>query len=206
MRNAKRLSLRWVVFAAVVFPLSLVADFTLEKSTAADLASTAPGLHRTCILKGWSTLGDGLGGVLYYDPASDAGTNSYSVLKPNSYSGRWLRLTVPSMPLVLSVTATNTTLTAGQSGAWVHNQGATNLVQVTLPSAAAGLRFLCINLTSEGMRIVPADTNTTLRISGTLSSAGGSITSMHMGDDAMCQAINTTNWIITPNLSLWTIE
>lgn len=61
--------------------------------TVANLYGTTPASKtRGAIVGGYTTVGDGGGGVFYWDPSSTAGNNRGTIAVPTTGGGRWLRL------------------------------------------------------------------------------------------------------------------
>jgi hypothetical protein len=98
------------------------------------------------------------------------------------------------------------TLTANESGITINNTGATALIVVNLPAAAAGLRFTFVVLDTDGIKAVAA-TGDTITIDGTTSGAAGFCTSTTIGDTVTLEAQNATQWVAVASLGAggWTV-
>jgi hypothetical protein len=88
------------------------------------------------------------------------------------------------------------TLSAENSGEVYTNEGASSLVEFTLPSAVAGLFFGFIVQDGSGIRVTAA-TGDTIRIASAVTAAGGSIENTTVGSVFQFTAINSTEWVAT---------
>jgi hypothetical protein len=94
----------------------------------------------------------------------------------------------------LSVKTAAYAITVAESGTQFTNEGAGALVALTLPAAAAGLRFAFYVQDVDGIEVI-AQAGDTIRIAATVSSAGGNAQSTTQGDFIELVAINATEWI-----------
>jgi hypothetical protein len=84
------------------------------------------------------------------------------------------------------------------------NEGATSKVERTLPSAAAGYEYTFVVQDSDGIRIIAA-AGDTIRVAGSVSSAGGYAENTTIGSTITLVAINATEWIATSVNGTWTL-
>jgi hypothetical protein len=96
------------------------------------------------------------------------------------------------------------TILAGESGSSFTNEGATAKIDLTLPSAAAGLIYTFIVQDFDGLRVVAAATDT-IRLGGALSTIAGNLDSTSVGSAVTLQAVNATEWIATAYGGLWAV-
>ena len=89
------------------------------------------------------------------------------------------------------------------SGKTYTNQGVSTLITFNLPGAIPGLVFNFIVQDVDGLKVVAA-AGDTIRISGSVSSAGGSIQSLAIGNSVNLLSINETEWVATSNVGGWT--
>lgn len=86
------------------------------------------------------------------------------------------------------------TETTRESFGITTNEGAGARVDRTLPGAVSGLQYTYVVQDADGIRVIAA-AGDTIRMAGTVSSAGGSITSTTIGDSVTLVAINATEWV-----------
>lgn len=103
---------------------------------------------------------------------------------------------------VVEAHTSDDTLTAAETGSMHTNEGAGGLVQLTLPSAAAGLRFQFYIDAAQTMRIIPAagDSVRVLANVGTTNSNAATV-----GHAIEFKAINATEWVATSFTGTWTV-
>jgi len=85
------------------------------------------------------------------------------------------------------------------------NENATGEVEVTLPTAVAGLTFEFVVQAAQSLKIV-ANTGDTIRRTVSVSGSGGYIRSSTVGDYLRLRAINSTEWVAVAEYGSWTID
>jgi len=95
-------------------------------------------------------------------------------------------------------------ISAVESNTLYTNEGATAKAYLTLPTAAAGLRYSFIVQDTDGLRIV-ANAGDTIRSNTSVSAAAGFAEATAIGATMTLVAINATEWISTSTLGTWTI-
>ncbi len=99
------------------------------------------------------------------------------------------------------------TLTAAESGSLHTNGGASGSVALTLPTAAAGLRFSFAVRAAQAL-VVTANTGDTIQLgTAAATAAGGTVTADAIGESVDLIAINATEWICVPGtaaVGTWT--
>lgn len=98
-----------------------------------------------------------------------------------------------------------TTLTASQSGSTISNEGATVQAYVTLPTAAAGLRFRFVLQDADGIHVT-ANTGDTIRVLSLTSASAGYVESTTIGSVIELQAINATEWVTVSAVGTWSVD
>ncbi len=97
-------------------------------------------------------------------------------------------------------------LTADESGKTITNEGASELVYNTLPTAAAGLSFtFFVEDATWGMRIT-ANTDDTIRVADKVSIDAGFIESAIRGSTLYLTCANATEWVATSVTGLWSLQ
>lgn len=109
--------------------------------------------------------------------------------------------TLKSGVLVTPVTTTASPA-ATDTGAVYTNEGDADGATVTLPTAAAGLRFTVYVQAAQTLTVT-AGSGDTIRIASNVTSAAGSITSAVVGSSVSLLAINATEWIATSSIGSW---
>lgn len=102
----------------------------------------------------------------------------------------------PFTPSTISVTegtGAPRALLSTETGSFVDNSGTTVKAAVTLPSAAAGLRFVFRVTDTDGLRIV-ANTGDDIRIGDLTCATAGYFESVRVGSSVELVAINATTW------------
>lgn len=105
-------------------------------------------------------------------------------------------------PIVAHTSAV--TLLSTDSGGVYTNVGATTLVALTLPGAAAGLTYEFACMDTDGLRITAA-AGDNIRISGSVSSSGGTATSTTVGTTLKLTALDSTNWVADYVTGTWAL-
>lgn len=126
-----------------------------------------------------------------------AGTGTLRTLQ----IGPMYTATLKSGILVTPVTTTASPA-ATDSGVAYTNEGDTDGATVTLPTAAAGLRFTAIVQAAQTLTITAASGDT-IRIASNVTAAAGSITSAVVGSCVSLLAINATEWVATSSVGSW---
>jgi hypothetical protein len=109
--------------------------------------------------------------------------------------------------MVLALTAT-TALAASQNGATITNEGATGATSgrvVTLPAAAAGLRFRVIIENANGIRVA-ANTGDKLLLFDQVGATAGYAECTTVGASVELRAINATSWVMIAPSGNWTLS
>lgn len=106
---------------------------------------------------------------------------------------------------LVTVATGATTITAGADGQVFTNTGATTLVQLTLPSAASGLRINFLNQNGYGIKPIAASGDT-IRLGSVVSVSSGYISSTVTGASAELVAINSTEWLAKYVLETWQVQ
>jgi hypothetical protein len=102
---------------------------------------------------------------------------------------------------VVAVTATATP-GATNSGTVYCNEGDADGATITLPTAAAGLRFRFYVDVAQVLTVTAA-AGDTIRIASSVTAAAGSITSAVVGSSVTLVAINATEWIALSSVGSW---
>jgi hypothetical protein len=104
----------------------------------------------------------------------------------------------------LPVVAVTTTASpaATNSGTVYTNEGDADGATVTLPTAAAGLRFFFYVSVAQVLTVTAASGDT-IRIASSVTAAAGSITSAVVGSAVTLVAINSTEWVATSSVGSW---
>lgn len=100
---------------------------------------------------------------------------------------------------------TATQLLVADSGACITNKGASAKVEVTLPSAVAGLVFTFLIEDTDGIKVIAA-TGDTLCVHGDISAAGGDSESFLVGDWIYFVATDSTAWLSNGFEGLWVVD
>lgn len=97
------------------------------------------------------------------------------------------------------------TITANEDGYTYTNTGATALVELTLPSASAGLTYTFYVADTDGIRINAAGGDAIRADAATVSTSGGYIESTTVDSCVVLRAINNSTWVAVgaPN-GTWT--
>jgi len=85
------------------------------------------------------------------------------------------------------------------------NTGATGQVTATLPAASAGLAFEFVVTVAQNL-VVQAATGDTIRVAGSVSTAGGTATANTIGHTLRLVAVDGTQWIATAVNGTWTLS
>ncbi len=105
----------------------------------------------------------------------------------------------------VNVQASSTTLNANKTFGIYSNEGASALVVLTLPSAAANLQYTFIVQDGDGIQVTAA-AGDTIRIGSAVSAAAGNISNTVVGSTITLTAINATEWIATSSVGgTWTV-
>jgi hypothetical protein len=112
------------------------------------------------------------------------------------------------VPLVVESHTAGDTLTAAEDGSVHNNTGATGAPAaraLTLPAAAAGLRFTLMDSAGTGLTITAA-AGDVIRVDVGRTAIAGSITSTAIGDAVELIAIDGTTWIGRGQVGEWLIN
>lgn len=85
------------------------------------------------------------------------------------------------------------------------NTGATGQVTATLPAASAGLAFEFAVTVAQNL-VLQAATGDTIRIAGSVSTAGGTATANTVGNTLRIVAVDNTQWIATAVNGTWNLS
>jgi hypothetical protein len=110
--------------------------------------------------------------------------------------------------IVLTITAqtSNTTLVAGDSSKIYNNAGAAGEVQITLPTASAGLVFGFRVMAAQFLRVISA-AGDQIRLMDQASATAGYIRANVVGAVLQLEAQDATTWLVTYGLGgPWTID
>jgi len=99
----------------------------------------------------------------------------------------------------------NDTLTAAESGSVHTNKGAGGAIELTLPTAAAGLTFTFVVAAAQFLRVNAASGDTARYLSD-VSASAGYFRSNNIGDQLTVTAINDTEWIVTSLDGTFTVD
>lgn len=131
-------------------------------------------------------------------------TNRWSV----TAAGNFEKQTQGNYILSETKVTANTTdpLALAHTDSWTAftNEGATTLINFSLPSAAAGMQYTFIVQDADGIQVDAAGGDT-IRIAGSVSAAAGNIASTTIGSTVTLLAINVTEWIAISSLGSWTV-
>lgn len=105
---------------------------------------------------------------------------------------------------VLSKTA-NYTVTTGDSGACINNNGAVGAVTNTLPASAAGLHYALAVVANQNLAFKGNGTDT-IRSVGTVSGAGGLVFSSTVGSTLHLYCPASGGWWIDSTNGSWTLQ
>lgn len=100
--------------------------------------------------------------------------------------------------------ASSVTLTAADSGGVYTNIGATSLVVITLPAAAAGIEFTFYVTDTDGIRVTAAAGDFILTNTGA-SSSGGTATNTSPYSALTLRAVSSDSWVATCYTGTWTL-
>lgn len=99
-------------------------------------------------------------------------------------------------------------LSAAENGNFYTNEGASALVNFTLPSAAAfnpaAMVYRFYVQDADGIKVT-ANTGDTIRLAGSVSGAAGNITSTTIGSAVVLVCINATEWVAESIVGTWTV-
>mgnify|MGYP001582946220 FL=1 len=99
------------------------------------------------------------------------------------------------------------TLTAAESGSLHTNGGASGSVAITLPPAAANLRYSFLVMAAQSL-VITAGAGDTIRLgAGAAGNAAGTLTADAVGESVDLIAINATEWHTVPGtaaVGTWT--
>lgn len=95
-------------------------------------------------------------------------------------------------------------LAAADSGKIYTNEGDTDGVALTLPTAVAGYEFTFIVKVAQTLSVI-ASAGDTIRIAGSVTAAAGSISSATVGNAITLVSINATEWMAVSTVGTWTI-
>jgi hypothetical protein len=90
-------------------------------------------------------------------------------------------------------------------GKTLHNQGAGAMAYFTLPTAAAGLRFVFYCQNANGLRVL-ASAGDTIRIANVVSLAAGYVETTVVGASLILEALNETEWVAIPADLSWSVQ
>lgn len=96
-------------------------------------------------------------------------------------------------------------LNTNQSFNVITNEGATGLVTLTLPAAAAGIQYTYYVQDSDGIK-VQAAAGDTIRRAATVSASAGYVKSVVVGGSLTLVAVNATEWVSLSELGTWTTD
>jgi len=96
------------------------------------------------------------------------------------------------------------TLTVAQSRTTFTNSGATGLVTLTLPDAAAGLVYRFRVADTDGLKIAAA-TGDTIRVGSSVSAAAGNVQSSIVGEMVELEAVSDSEWVAGPYVGAWLV-
>ncbi len=96
-------------------------------------------------------------------------------------------------------------ISSSASGTAYTNEGSTALNYNSLPTASAGLEYTFIVQDADGMRVTAA-TGDTIRISTNVSASAGYVESYGIGACVKLLAINSTEWIATSVVGVWSVN
>lgn len=105
-----------------------------------------------------------------------------------------------TLPVVAVTTAASPTNV--NSGTVYTNEGDADGATVTLPTAAAGLRFFFYVDVAQTLTIT-ASSGDTIRIASSVTAAAGSITSAIVGSSVTLVAVNATEWVALSSVGSW---
>jgi hypothetical protein len=100
--------------------------------------------------------------------------------------------------------ASSVTLTAADSGGVYTNIGATALVVITLPAAAAGLKYTFIVTDSDGIQIKAVSGDYILTNTGA-STSGGTATNTSPYSSITLEAVSSDSFVATAMTGTWTL-
>lgn len=110
-----------------------------------------------------------------------------------------------SYPMAIWALPDSDTLTGGEVGKTLTNEGAAAQVVATLPPARAGLSYSFVVQDADGLR-VQAGSGDTVRIAASVSAAAGYAECATIGNAVTFVAINGTEWVATSVVGTWTVN
>jgi len=135
---------------------------------------------------------------------SSAGSSTQVLSTDGAGSLTWATSSPAGDTLLKAVTAT-TTLTAADIGKLVVNTNDSTQVQVTLPTAVAGMKFYFLSGSTSGIRVNL--TGSEIAQYGTATTtAGGYFRTANDGDGLTIVAIASSSWYITDLDGTWTYD
>jgi hypothetical protein len=165
--------------------LKTYQTFAAVRSANAPILVTGQTL--TASVQGAISANDGLGGFFYWNPTSAANDNGATVLKPTSAgsTGRWIRLGLPPVGALNSITAASTTDLGTLGSNVVQINGSTGITSFGSSASTSSplyfLNFAATPLLSE---------------SGNLILPGGVNIQAAAGDFAIALFLGGSSWIV----------
>jgi len=140
-------------------------------------------------------------------PISETGTTGLSGFTATSIVGALNELQTEKLDKTLSVEAftANDTLTSDESGKVCTNEGAAGAIELTLPTAAAGITYTFYVQAAQYLRI-NAGASDTIRNAGTASAAAGYFRANTVGNLIRITAINATEWVTETVVGTWNVD
>lgn len=130
---------------------------------------------------------------------NDAGTSKKTTFSDiNTFTG----LTYQAKTATVTAVTTTASPASTSSGTAFTNEGDADGATITLPTAAAGLRFTVVVQTAQTLTIT-AGAGDTIRIASSVTAAAGSITSAVVGSAVELVAINNVEWIAVSSIGSW---
>lgn len=138
---------------------------------------------------------------------SESGTTGLSGFTATSIVGALNELETEKLDKTLSVEAftANDTLTAAESGKMCTNEGAAGAIELTLPTAAAGITYTFYVQAAQYLRI-NASAGDTIRNAGTESAAAGYFRANVVGNLIRITAVNATEWVTESIVGTWSVD
>jgi hypothetical protein len=108
-------------------------------------------------------------------------------------------------PITVGDYTSSTGLTSGQTLRICTNNGASGEVTLTLPTAAAALKFTFVVRANQYLRI-QANTGDTIRNAGTVSASAGYFRNNVIGSVLTIMAVDTTEWVTEAIIGTWLVD
>lgn len=129
--------------------------------------------------------------------------NTVALTLDASQNATFVGYVIGNKRLITPFNTTPNTLNATTNNSVVFtNEGASALNVINLPTAAANLTYTFYVQDADGIQIV-ASAGDTIRLSGSVTAAAGSVSSTTVGSSLTLVAINATEWVASCIVGTW---